>query len=112
VKAVLGAEVSHQRFSGRRRRDPHILIEGGERFVEARQVRFVVRGALEGALAHAAQDQARIAVGLLPQLRIEVLEQRARRTMPAEKEVTRELGESGQAPRKDGGDFEERISHR
>ena len=67
--------------------------------------------ALEPLLVHAAQHQARVAAGLLPQLRIEVLEQRPGRAVPAEEQVAGQLRQAGQAPRDYRGDFQERISH-
>jgi hypothetical protein len=70
-----------------------------------------VCGTLERPLAHAAKHQTRVTVGLFPQLRIQVLEQGTRRAVPAEEQIAGKLGQAGQAPRNDGGDFEERISH-
>jgi hypothetical protein len=112
MKAVLGAEIRGQRLCGAGRARVHVTIEGLECASVALEIRTIVSAALESRLVDTAQHQARVAVGLLPQRGIEVLEQRAGRTMPAEEQVPGELGETRQALRDDRGDFEERASHR
>jgi hypothetical protein len=77
----------------------------------AREVLRVVGVALETLLIQAAQHQARVAVRLFPQLRIEIFEKCANRAMPAEEQVGRELGQTVETPRDRGGHFEQRVSH-
>ena len=111
VKAVLGAEVRHQRRLGGGCAEPQVRFEGLEREVIARQVQLIASAALQRLLVDATKHQAGIAVGLLPQLRIQILEQRPGGTVPAEEQVGGQLREARQAPRDDGGDFQERVSH-
>src|SRR6202034_4671028 len=87
VEAVLGAEVGNERRIRGRRAVGKVGVLGLERPVIARQALLVACAAVERGLVDAAQRQAGIAAGLLPQLGIEILEQRARRPMPAEKQV-------------------------
>ena len=104
MKAVLGAEVRHQRLLGGGA-DPQVRLEGLEREVIAGQVQLIASAALQRLLVDAAKHETGIAVGLLPQLRIQVLEQRPGGTVPAEEEVGGQLREAREAPRDDGCDF-------
>jgi len=105
VKAVLGAEVRHQRLLGGGRGDPQVRFECFEREVIAGQIQLIACAALERPLVDAAKHQAGVAVGLLPQLRVQVLEQRPGGTVPAEEEVGGQLGQAREAARDDGRDF-------
>jgi len=105
VKTVLGAEVRHQRLVPGGRAEPQVRFQCLEREVVASEVQLVVCAALERALVNAAEHQTGIAVGLLPQLRIQVLEQRPGGTVPAEEQIGGQLREAREAPRDDGCDF-------
>ena len=111
VEAVLGAEVRHQRRLPGRSAHLQVGVEARERPVVALEVARIAGAALERALIDAAKHQARIAVGLLPQLGIEIFEQRPDRPVPAEKQVCGQFGQAGELPRELGGDFKERVSH-
>ena len=111
VEAVLGAEISDQRLLCRRCAHADVCIQRVQFLLVAAEVGLVPGAALEVALIHAAQHEARVAAGLLPQLRIQILEQGAGRPMPTEKKVAGQLRQARQARRDYGGNFEERVSH-
>jgi len=72
MEAVFGAEVRHQRpLPGRQ---TQVRIEGLQGDVIARKVGLIPGASLEGPLIEAAEYEAWVAVGLLPELGIEVLE--------------------------------------
>src|SRR5215469_2714263 len=109
VEPVLGAEVGDQRaISGRK---AQVGIERLQGDVIAREISLIPRAALEHPLADAAEHQAGIAVRLLPELRIQVLEQRSYRPVPAEEKIGGQLGQTRQTPRYHGCDLEQRVSH-
>ena len=99
VETVLGAEVGNQRFIGTRRRRRQIGIEGGQHLSIALQVLRVNGRAVEALLADTAENQARIVARLLPELRVQVIEQRPRGTMPAEEQIVRQLRQPRQRRR-------------
>jgi len=72
MEAVLGAEIGDRRpIAGRKAQVP---IERLQRDVVTREVGLIAGTALEHPLIEAAEHQAWIAVGLLPELGIQVLE--------------------------------------
>jgi hypothetical protein len=91
VKAVLRAEVRDEGlfFTAQRRRQ--VGVEGAKHVAVALEVPGIGRRTVEGSLIDAAQHKPWIAAGLLPELRIQRLEQRPRGSMPAEKEIRRQL---------------------
>jgi len=72
----------------------------------ARQVDLIGGVPVEAPLLQAAEHEARVTVGLLPQLRIEVLEKRPYGTVPAEEQIGGELRQAAETPRDLGRDFE------
>ena len=64
-----------------------------------------LRAALEGELIDAADHQPRVAVGLLPELWIEILEQCPDGPVPAEIKVAGELGKPRESRGNDRSDF-------
>jgi hypothetical protein len=99
VEAELGAEVRdelaflHRRNAGALAHAV-IAVVHRQHAVVVVQERRVVRGLLEPALVHAAQDRLRIVADRLPQHGIEAREELARRPVPAEPEVVGELLET------------------
>ncbi len=110
VEAILRAEVGHQR-SVRERRRGDVFVERLQGLTVAAEIGRVLRGAGERGLAHATEQQARVAFGLFPQLRVEILEQRAGGPMPAKKQIRGKLGQPREGFRDHRCDFKYRVSH-
>src|SRR6185437_6306517 len=111
VKAVLRAEIGHQGLVAARRRRGDISVERLQRATIAGNVNRIARGAVQARLRNAAQKQARITAGLLPELGVQILEQRSNRTVPGEEKIARQLRQTFKGFRDDGCDLEQRISH-
>ncbi len=106
VEAVLGAEVRNQIVSSRLAlllREVRVECLKGETI--AAQIGRIDRRTVQYRLTEATQHQTRIATGLLPQLRLEVLEQSPGGAVPAEEQVTSELGKARQGRRNDRRDL-------
>ncbi len=106
VKTVLGAEIGDRGFGIGRRLLGEVGIEGFQCDPIAGQVHGIPRRLVQGPLGDAPQEHAWVAAALLPELRVQILEQRPGRAVPAEKQVAREFREPGQRRRDDGRDFQ------
>ncbi len=105
VKAVLSAEVRHQRGIRRGRSGREVGIQRVPGLVVSSQVDRILGGPIECALVDTAKHEPGVATRLFPQLRIQVLEQRPGGAMPAEEQVAGQLGQPAQAVRDDRGDL-------
>ncbi len=106
VETVLGAEIGDRRFGVGRRLLGEVSVEGLQGDPVAGQVHGICGRLVQGSLGDAPQEHARIAAALLPELRVQILEQRPGRAVPAEKQVAREFREPGQRRRDDRRDFQ------
>ncbi len=111
MKAVLRAEVCDQRVARARIRRGEVGIEALEHLVVTGQVLRICGGSVELFLLDTAQHEAGVTSRLLPQGFVEVLEQGAGGSVPAEEQVRGELRQPRKHPRNNGGDIQERISH-
>src|ERR1700690_2074478 len=112
METVLGAEIGNQGFIVLRCRGREVRIEGPGALPVALLVGRVGWRTLEVRLVHAPQQQPRIAAGLAPELGIQILEQCARRAVPAEEEIAGELRQPRERSRNERKDLDELPGYR